>query len=66
VALVHEQGALILTVADDGVGFDAAQLKSDGMGLHTMQHRAQAIGARLEIAARPAGGTEIRCILPLR
>ena len=29
-----------------------------------MQHRAQAIGARLEIGARSTGGTEVRCILP--
>ena len=64
VALVNEVDALILTIADDGVGIDPAQIRSGGMGLHTMQHRAQAIGARLEISPREAGGTEIRCILP--
>ena len=64
VALVQDADALILTISDDGIGIDPAQSKGEGMGLHTMQHRAQAIGARLEIGARATGGTEVRCILP--
>ena len=64
VTLVQDVDALILTISDDGIGIDLAHIKSGGMGLHTMQHRAQAIGARLEIAARASGGTEIRCLLP--
>jgi signal transduction histidine kinase len=64
VVLVQDADALILTISDDGIGIDPAQSKGEGMGLHTMQHRAQAIGARLEIGARATGGTEVRCILP--
>ena len=34
------------------------------MGLHSMSHRAEAIGAFLSINPRDGGGTVVRCALP--
>jgi signal transduction histidine kinase len=34
------------------------------MGLHSMSHRAEAIGAFLSIHPRDGGGTVVRCALP--
>ena len=38
---------------------------SNGMGLMTMQRRAELIEAEFSVQASPGGGTYIRCIVPL-
>ena len=52
-----------LVVADDGVGFDRAQLappdESRGWGLLTMTERAEAIGAQCRIVSHPQQGTRV-------
>jgi len=52
-----------LVVADDGVGFDRAQLappdESRGWGLLTMTERAEAIGAQCRIVSHPQQGTQV-------
>jgi len=64
VTLAYEDGALVLTIADDGVGIAQPPVRR-GMGLTSMTHRAEAIGAFLIIAPGPRGGTTVRCTLPL-
>jgi ligand-binding sensor domain-containing protein/signal transduction histidine kinase len=54
---------LLLRVADDGAGFDAADAP-DGNGLTTMSRRASELGGRLEIASRPGEGTVLTAELP--
>lgn len=63
VGLEQVPDALVLTIADDGVGLADAP-RQDSMGLHSMQFRAEAIGAWLTIAPREGGGTQVRCTLP--
>lgn len=55
-----------LTIRDDGIGFDAAQVSSPGMGLSIMRYRAEIIGARLSVSATPGGGTTVTCSFRLR
>lgn len=51
-----------LVVLDDGVGFDPdAEL---GVGLRSMQERAERLGGRVVIEPRSAGGTAVRCVVP--
>mgnify|MGYP002136413029 CR=1 FL=1 len=64
VTLEIEDGALVLEIADDGVGIPPVPVRQ-GMGLTSMSHRAEAIGAYFTIAAGPGGGTTVRCVLPL-
>jgi signal transduction histidine kinase/ligand-binding sensor domain-containing protein len=54
---------LILTVIDDGAGFDAA-VETDGNGLVSMRRRAERLGARFEIRSRPGEGTAVRLEVP--
>lgn len=56
---------LVLTVRDDGIGIPANRTPGDGWGLHLMRYRAELIGARLRVEPVPAGGTRVRCTLPL-
>ena len=64
VQLRGDRQALELQIADDGHGFDRAQVRSDRLGLTIMRERAQAIGAALSIESEPDRGTTIRLIWP--
>jgi signal transduction histidine kinase len=61
VGLRSDGNAWILRVADDGAGFDE-EPGGDGLGLESMQKRADAIGANLSIRAEKGTG----CCLELR
>ena len=54
-------GRVLMSVADDGIGFDVAQQQGQTghWGLQNMHERARAIGARLEIISAPQAGTRI-------
>jgi signal transduction histidine kinase len=65
---------LVITVADNGAGFDPrlldirSDLTEHGIGLHTMRERAESLGAVCEIRSQPGQGTCvcIRMSLPAR
>ncbi len=53
--------SVILTVVDDGIGFDPGRLRqiTPTYGLTTMRERAEAVGAMLRIASNPGMGTRV-------
>lgn len=55
---------ITLTIQDDGVGLPPAPHKRDGMGLQTMNYRARAIGATLDVRRVQPRGTMVTCALP--
>ncbi len=55
----------ILSIRDNGAGLSEDDRNSDGIGLHTMDYRARAIGGSLMVARRPQGGTAVACAFPL-
>jgi signal transduction histidine kinase len=59
--------AVLLTIRDDGVGFDpaAAHVGKRRFGLHTMRERAESVGGRLAITAQRGQGTSVVAELPL-
>jgi signal transduction histidine kinase len=65
VGLQEDEGRLCLSVADNGAGFPASPSDEQGMGLKTMRHRANVIGADLSMDPNPTGGVRITCSLPL-
>jgi PAS domain S-box-containing protein len=54
----HAQGA-VLSVHDDGQGFDILQVTPEHLGLAIMRERSESIGGRLTIESVPGEGTEI-------
>jgi two-component system nitrate/nitrite sensor histidine kinase NarX len=49
----------VLTIVDDGVGFDPDEIMPDQLGLDTMRERAQGIGATMRIDSQPGQGTRL-------
>ncbi len=65
IRLDAQDRALVLQVLDDGLGVPDPVARRGRLGLHIMAYRADAMGARLYVRRRTAGGTEVRCVLPL-
>jgi PAS domain S-box-containing protein len=60
-------GGLVLEVESDGTPFEPSGTEGDGMGLHHLRSRANAIGANLAFLPGPPpdGGTRVLCNLPI-
>lgn len=68
VSIARRNGALLLTVNDDGVGFNpATRSRSDfpRFGLSTMRERAESIGGTLHVDSTPGQGTTIKLEVPM-
>jgi signal transduction histidine kinase len=59
VDLTGGDGHVHLSVADDGYGFDAAEVSAGSMGLEIMRERASGIGAELAVSSQPDAGTTV-------
>jgi PAS domain S-box-containing protein len=55
----------VLTVRDDGCGFDVVSRSQSGLGLRIMNYRAKMIGGSLNVRSSLAGGTVVSCLFPL-
>jgi signal transduction histidine kinase len=71
VTLTYLDDALLLDVADNGVGFSAESRTTpdspaDGYGLIGMRRRAERVGGRLTIESVPGSGTTVNLWVPLR
>ena len=60
-----KDGKGVLRVLDNGQGFDVTESSGMGLGLHTMEYRARAIGANLSIRKRRKGGTRVECLFEI-
>ncbi|WP_235493424.1 sensor histidine kinase [Leifsonia sp. Leaf336] len=50
---------LIISVSDDGIGFERDRIRPGALGLIAAQERAELIGAELTIASTPGSGTTV-------
>ncbi len=65
VELARRKDDLVLTVENDGLDFPAEfEARGTGMGLQIMDHRADIIGASLDIHRAAEGGTIVTCSFP--
>jgi PAS domain S-box-containing protein len=66
VTIRSRDGLLVLTIDDDGTGFDPEDLatRAHGVGLDGVLERVQIIGGELEIESAPGHGTTIHVRVP--
>ena len=62
--LTEEGSDLVLSVRDDGRGWEGDTPEDEGLGLHLMRYRANLIGATLRLTSDD-GQTVVECRLPL-
>jgi len=67
VRVVREPDRLVVTVEDDGHGFDVAAVRAAGrgLGLFGMGERAAYLGGRVDVQSTPGTGTRVRAEIPL-
>lgn len=67
IRIAIEMNKLILvSVYDDGLGFQTKDIQHRGVGILNMKHRSTLLGGNIEWKAAPAGGTEVRIFIPLQ
>jgi PAS domain S-box-containing protein len=59
------KGGRVLTVRDDGCGFDIVPKSETGLGMRIMNYRAKMINGSLSLQSSTNGGTEVRCSFPI-
>ncbi len=64
IRLESSAGLAVLSITDNGAGFDVARRPSDGMGLRIMEYRSGMIGGVLSITKHPRGGIMVQCSVP--
>jgi signal transduction histidine kinase len=57
---------VVLTIIDDGVGFDVDAAWGKGLGLVSMSERLESIGGTLVINSAPNAGTRLEIVVPVR
>jgi signal transduction histidine kinase len=62
ISLACKGDRFVLTIQDDGSGFELAGGNGTGMGIRIMRYRARVIGATLDLKSRPGQGTQVTCV----
>ncbi|WP_428235908.1 PAS domain S-box protein [Gracilimonas sp.] len=66
VQLIKDELDLILTIDDNGIGFDTSDPDfTPGLGLQTIKTRTGALGGHFEFDSKPGKGTLISAIVPI-
>jgi len=63
--LSEGDGTVVLTVQDDGKGFDPQQARDGGLGLVGMRERAGLLGGRFTVDASEGAGTMLKAEVPV-
>ena len=61
ISLQGDGKAAVLSVEDNGLGFNNKRIQGKGMGLNIMNYRASMVGAALDIRNGKDGGTQVVC-----
>ncbi len=64
ITLEHVDGELLLSIADNGIGFNPEEVNRKGMGLSGLFKRAKAIQGDINIVSAPGKGTTVAIKVP--
>ncbi|MFN0216028.1 MAG: ATP-binding protein [Saprospiraceae bacterium] len=65
IQLLENEGNLLLTVEDDGEGFDLNKIESDGIGLSNIRTRVEVLRAKMHLDSAPGKGVFVGIEVPL-
>ena len=65
ISLASTSSSVVLTITDNGVGFDAAQEFPGHLGLKSMRERTLELDGQIELATAPGKGTRITASVPV-
>ncbi|ARF52498.1 PAS domain-containing sensor histidine kinase [Pantoea stewartii] len=65
IEVIRKPHLIVLTVSDNGRGFDCNQSKDNAFGLMGMKERGRMIGGKVEVKSQPANGTRVTLTIPL-
>jgi signal transduction histidine kinase len=65
IVLGRKGASVTAIIEDDGVGFDPARAREDGLGLIGMRERVALVGGRLTVESRPGAGTTFVAEVPV-
>jgi signal transduction histidine kinase len=65
ILLVRKHASVSAVIEDDGLGFEPAEAREDGLGLVGMRERLELIDGRFEVESSPGAGTTIVAEVPL-
>ena len=66
IVLSRRPGLVSVIVEDDGVGFEPARAREDGLGILGMRERVGLLGGRIAVESRPGAGTTLVAEVPLQ
>lgn len=64
VEVSRDSGGLAVRVQDDGVGFDPAASRLEGVGIESMRERVRLLGGSFQLEAAPGRGVRLSAFLP--
>lgn len=59
----YNSGQIIVTVEDDGKGFNLSEVEGKGVGLSALKNRVGLLGGHLEFNSSPGNGTEVNIVI---
>jgi signal transduction histidine kinase len=65
VAICKSATALTVSVKDNGIGFDTAARRREGLGLLGIEERVHELGGTVKIQAQPHAGAAVYAVIPL-
>ena len=62
---VKHENQLLLTLEDNGIGFDPEQTNRAGIGIQNVQQRVKALGGQMHLDSVPEAGTTVSIEIPM-
>lgn len=59
-------GRIVLTITDEGVGFQTGSMREKALGILGMRERVELLGGKFGVHSQAGVGTEIRASMPIR
>lgn len=66
VTMTATDASVVMTITDDGVGFDPQLAAAHSAGIESLYHRARAVNAELTLISAPGSGASVRVEFPVR